>query len=268
MRAYVINLARSPRRRAHIEAELDASGLDYEIVPGVDWRDMDETDLHDPGTVAPAIHAEDWFRPGVAACALSHLNVYRKILADGLEQALVLEDDVTLAADLVSVTDAVAGHLTGAEVALLNYDSDGTYKMSMEGSVPAGSSRVLALPIDVGQSKSGAGYIITREACKRMRDSVLPVRARADDWGVFYREGALDRVRCVFPQPVAKSPDFESTIDYNAPGSVKGRLIGLAMRHNVPVLRQAIAYRRQRIWRNSGFPVLVREPFIEKPSRL
>ncbi len=48
MRAYVVNLARSPERRAHIIAELEKSGIDYEFVDGVDGRDLD---LHDAQTV-------------------------------------------------------------------------------------------------------------------------------------------------------------------------------------------------------------------------
>ena len=40
MRAYVINLARSLDRRAHITAELRKTGLDYEIIAAVDGRDL------------------------------------------------------------------------------------------------------------------------------------------------------------------------------------------------------------------------------------
>ena len=53
--------------------------------------------------IAPSFLAADWFRPGHAACAMSHLSVYRKILASGEDLALVLEDDVTVPADLGSL---------------------------------------------------------------------------------------------------------------------------------------------------------------------
>jgi glycosyl transferase family 25 len=266
MRAYVINLARSPERRAHITAQLEKCGLDYEIVKGVDWRDLGDSALRDPQTVNPSVLGRDWFRPGVLGCALSHLSVYRKILADG--RALVLEDDVTLPTDLGRVAEAVADHMTGAEVGLLNYDSEDTCRVSRTSSVPLPSSRLLALPIDVSQPMSAAAYVITREACKRMSDSVLPVRAKADDWGLFYREEALDRLRCVVPPAVVKNPAFASTIDYNSPGSFKARLLAAAMRYDVPLFRQAVAYRRQRIWRKWNRTEVVDVPFIEKPSRL
>jgi glycosyl transferase family 25 len=200
--AYVINLARSPERRAHITAELDQHGIDYELVTGVDGRDLD---VHDSAIVDPSVLDASWFRPGVAGCAVSHLRVYQEILAAGVDRALVLEDDIIVPADLSRLADMVAGELTGAEVVLLNYDSKVTCKMSREGVTHLPSSRMLVLPIDVSQPESAAAYVITREACERMIKKILPFQARADDWGHFYTEGALDRVRCVMPLTVSKS---------------------------------------------------------------
>ena len=59
---------------------------------------------------------------------------------------------------------------------------------------------------------NAGAYVITGEACKRMNESAPPVRANADDWRFFYKEGILDRVRCVLPLAVVKNPKFESTI--------------------------------------------------------
>ena len=265
MHAYVINLARSPDRRSYITAELAKSRIDYEIITGVDGRDLD---LHEPQTVEPSVLARSWFGAGVAGCALSHLRVYQKVLADGLDFALVLEDDVTLPADLGDLTEALRKHLVGAEVVLLTYDSEGTCEMSLEGSVHLPSSRLLVLPVDVGQPMSTAAYIITREACRRMSESVLPVRAKADDWAFFFKEGMLDRVRCVTPLPVLKNPAFESTMDYYPPKSLKARILRATRRYKLPLVRQAIAYRRRRIWCQMTQVELVDKPFLEKPSRL
>lgn len=266
MHAYVINLTRSPERRAHITGELGKVGLDYEIITGVDGHDLD---LHDPTTVDPSLFVRSSFPAGMAGCALSHLRVYRKMLDDGLDTAMVLEDDVTLPADLNSLADASAGHLAGADLVLLNYDSKDTCRMSREGSVHLPSSRLLVLPIDVRQPASSAAYLITREACRRMAESVLPVRASPDDWWFFYRQGALDRVRCVVPLPVLKSPQFESTIGYYGLGNgLRSRLLKPLMRHKSPLLRQMISRRRQRIHRQWTRSELVDLPFVEKPSRL
>jgi glycosyl transferase, family 25 len=268
VRAYVINLARSPERRAHVSAELEKAGIDYEIVVAVDGRDLDMDDPRTLESIAPSMLHSSWFLPSHVAVAMSHLSVYRKILADGLDQALVLEDDVIVPGDLGRLADAVAEHLTGAEIALLNYGSEETCKMSREGSIKLPSSQMLVLPIDVYQPVSGAAYVITRKACERLDQSVLPVRAKCDNWAHHYTEGALDRVRCVVPLAVHKSPAFGSTIGYYSEESLKGRLVAMVTRYNIRLVQQAIAYRRRRIWRSWEGTEFVDMPFVNKPSRL
>lgn len=266
MHAYIINLARSLDRRAHITAELEKTGIDYEFITAVDGLDLD---LHDEATIGPALLAKNSFPAGAAGCALSHLRAYQKVIADGLDEALILEDDVILPTDLGALADAVSGHLTGAEVALLNYGSVDKCKISLEGSVDLPCSRRLVLPIDVSQLLNAAAYVITREACKRMNERVLPLRANADDWRFLYEEGILDRVRCVLPLPVVKDAKFESTIGFYSLGNgIKARLVGPIARHKIPLLHQAILYRRQRILRRMDRSEIVGTPFIQKPSRL
>jgi glycosyl transferase, family 25 len=266
MRAYVINLARSIDRRRHITAELKKTGVDYEILTAVDGH---EVDLTDRTLIDPALPYVTQFLAGTAGAALSHLSAYRKIMADGLDAALVLEDDVTLPADLISLAEAVARQLTGAEVALLSYGSYGTCKLGREGSESLPSGRLLALPIEIRMVNSGGAYIITREACERMVKSILPVRVNPDDWWYFYREGMLDRVRCVMPLEVHKSHKLASTLgSYSLGKSLSGRMIWPLVRRKIPLLHQLLSYRRQRIYRRWSQPELVEIPFIEKPSRL
>lgn len=249
MRAYVINLERSPERRAHIVAELAKCAVDFEFVKAVDHRDLNLSDPHIAELIAPSFLSRDGFRLGIAAAALSHLGAYRKILADGVDRALVLEDDVNVPEDLAELADAVAEQLSGADVALLNFETEQRCKLSRRGSVGLSSSRQLVLPDNGGVPVSGAAYVITRQACERLAGSALPVRTKPDDWALFSSEGLLDHVRCVVPEPVAKNPDFPSTIDYNSESGLKSWLLGLIERHDVGIARRAVSYRRQRIWR-------------------
>lgn len=274
MRAYVINLARSADRRAHITAELTRTGLDYEFIAAVDGRELE---LDNPALVDPSLPYLDPSLPvvdaglaaGTAGAALSHLRVYSKIIEDGLDAALVLEDDMLLPADVADLAQLIAGQLTGAEVALLSYDSPEPCQMSQQGAVRLGSGRVLALPIDISQPRSAGAYVITREACERMAKSLVPIRVQADTWWFFYREGFLDRVRCVTPQPALKSPEFNSTIgSYSLGSGLRGRLAAVLMRRRIPIVHQALRYRRQRILRQWSRSELVSKPFVEKPSRL
>jgi glycosyl transferase family 25 len=274
VRAYVINLARSRDRRTHITAELKKTDLDYEIVTAVDGRELDLRDsaIIDQSLpfIASALSGLDMgLAAGTAGASLSHLSVYRKIIADGWDEALILEDDVILPADINMLAEAVAAELSGAEVALLSVDSPEPCRMSPKGLTQLPSARLLALPIDVSQPRSAAAYIITREACERIVKCMPPVRVQADAWWLFYREGMLDRVRCVLPMPVLKHAKFASTIgSYSLGVGLRARLVGPLIRRKIPVLHQALTYRRQRIHRQWGRAEFVDVSFIEKPSRL
>jgi glycosyl transferase, family 25 len=264
--AYVVNLARSLDRRAHITKELKRTSLKYELTTAVDGRELDlsDTELIDPSFVERSVFIE-----GSAGCALSHLNIYRKIVEDGLDVALILEDDVILPADLNKLAEEVSGHLSGADVALLSVDCPDPVQLSRQGAVRLSGGRFLALPVDVSQPRSTGAYLITREACERMIKLALPIRANADAWRWFYREGALDRIRCVAPLPILKSANLTSTIGYYSLGSgLRARLVGPLVRGRIPVLHQILSYRRQRILRQWGRMELVDVPFVEMPSRL
>jgi glycosyl transferase, family 25 len=264
--AYVVNLARSPDRRSHITRELRKTSVEYEIVTAVDGRELDMTDttLIDPSYLVTGIFPE-----GSAGCALSHLGIYRKIIEDGLDVALILEDDVVLPEDLNKLSQEVSKHLTGAEAAMLSVDCPDPVQLSHEGAIRLSGGRQLALPIDISQPRSTGAYLITREACERMIGLLLPIRANADAWPFFYREGALDRLRCVAPLPVLKNAELTSTIgSYSLGNGLRSRLAEPLLRYRIPVLHQILSRRRRRIYREWSRMEFVSTPFIEMPSRL
>jgi glycosyl transferase, family 25 len=266
MHAYVINLARSRDRRKYITAHLDKIGIGYELVPAVDGRGLN---LDDSRIFAPAFRANVYNFVGLAGATLSHRAVYRKIIEDGFDTALVLEDDIILPADIEELADAVGKELVGAEIALISIDIRTPFKVSTQSAVALPSSRFLALPIDVGPVASGGAYVITREACQRMLEHNVPLLWQSDAWAHFYSDGALDRVRCVVPLSAHKNPDFSSTIgSYSLGTGVRGRLMAVIMRHRIPILHQVMARRRRAIYRKRNTLVFTDEPFVNKPSRL
>jgi glycosyl transferase family 25 len=249
MHAYVVNMARSADRRSSITAGLERVGQDYEILAAVDGQALDFSDPAISSQLMPGFL--DKFRPGEAGCALSHINIYRKILADGLDRALVLEDDVILPPELPQIAEAAARCLEGAEVALLCFDSNENevVRLSRRDAIDLPAGRQLVSPLEVGQLRSTAGYVIAREACERMIKLGVPIEAKADGWAHFRQIGALDRVRCVVPLGVHKDPGFGSTIGYNADTSLKARVLALINRYDPGPVKSAVAYRRRRIHR-------------------
>lgn len=265
MYAYVINLDRSADRRKHMIAELEKSGLDYEFVSACDGRDLDPNDL---GVITTELFTKSPFPANHGATALSHIRCYERMIAHGRDAALVLEDDVLLPADVNALTDAVAGQLKASEVALLSFTNPEPMKMATEGAVRLPRGRTLVLPIDPWQLASGSAYVITREACERMIKSLVPVRACADEWGYFYREGLLDGVRCVVPATVSGANQFHSMQgSYTLGNGLKSRLLWPLVKLRLPLVQQILFYRRRRIGDRHRRYEMVDMPVKEKPSR-
>lgn len=256
MKAYVINLARSPARRAHMVNQFRRTGMEYEFIAAIDGNELD---LEDSATVSPVslgrgpIQRGDWggdrSRSGVVGCALSHLKAYQKILADGADVALVLEDDVVLPADIQEITAAAAVHMVGADVVLLHYGNvNPTYssglRLSRTTAVQLTSRRILAFPAEIADVSGAGAYLVTSEACEFMTREILPVRVPADDWAFFFAKDALRGVRCVAPVPVEIDPKFRTTIDHIVPWSLQ------TFRHKaadtIPFVRPALTRHRQR----------------------
>jgi glycosyl transferase family 25 len=248
MRSYVINLARSPDRRAYMSSQLKALGCDYEIVEAVDGQGVDTAD---PNLVGPVLVSDGRHLASIAGCALSHLKVYNKIIHDGHEAALVLEDDVVLPSDLGTLTESIGAHLSGAEIVLLGFVSFRSsragkpLRLTRAGAIDLPSSRLLVRPADVDDLDSAFAYVITREACERLSRAVLPVRAVADAWGFYVREGALESVRCLVPIAAVPAAQFRTTIGDYSPKSLQNRLRVIASR--APVIGHALATRRKRM---------------------
>ena len=110
MHVYCINLARRPDRRARAEAEFFRAGLEVEFFDGTDgWRES-PGDLH--------------ITPGEYGCALSHVRVWRDMVARRHRMALVLEDDVELSLNFKNKLNEVLEEATlvpGWDVIFIGY---------------------------------------------------------------------------------------------------------------------------------------------------
>ena len=85
---YVINLDRRPDRWGTLSARCDKLGIRVERVPAIDARTIERS-----GSLTS----------GEAACAMSHCKALRAFLATDRPAAMVLEDDVEMASDMIAL---------------------------------------------------------------------------------------------------------------------------------------------------------------------
>lgn len=107
---------------------------------------------------------------GAIACTLSHVEVWKKILNQNLEFAIVLEDDAILSPSLLTTLEYMKSFLTLSNFDLIRLETSGDKLVSM-------SSPYETLPNDVEICKfyssqlGSAGYIISSSFIKKIIDS-------------------------------------------------------------------------------------------------
>jgi glycosyl transferase family 25 len=92
---FVINLDRNPERLRFMRAQFNALGFDFERLAGVDGRCLT------PGASQAAPYAT--LAPGPIGCFESHRAAWQLVVERDLPCAVVLEDDVGVAADFGSL---------------------------------------------------------------------------------------------------------------------------------------------------------------------
>jgi glycosyl transferase family 25 len=93
----VINLARSPQRLKAIKEQLDAINVSFERVDAIDGKNLSDDEMESvspAGIVSRSYHRQ--LSKAEVACSLSHKKAWQRILDDGIDFAIVLEDDVEL----------------------------------------------------------------------------------------------------------------------------------------------------------------------------
>jgi len=194
MPIYVINLERAAERRRKIGTQLDRLGLSYVLCQAVDGAQLDAQAL---SALCDEATATRDYRPlsrGELGCALSHLAVYRRMLDEGADRALVLEDDAAPGVDVPRVLRELERVLDPASptVVLLSHVDKYTRwgRQSLDGQ--------RHLVRRYGHWWLAHGYIVTRGAAERMLAALQPVWSAADFWAGFERRGIV-RVRAVVP---------------------------------------------------------------------
>ncbi len=208
---FVINMARDVERRRYMTGVLDRLGLRAEFVTAVDGRQLSEAEraLYDRRRALRTYGVE--MMPSEIGCYLSHHRLYERMVRDGIEAALILEDDVRIEPTLPAVVrDLLASPFTAWLVVRLDckrrHVADPAHdklrgRRVAELSGGAGLYRLQTHVLGVG------AYLIRREGAERMiaygRRVFMPIDHTMDR---FWENGIVPYV--VRPFPVSQGDDF------------------------------------------------------------
>jgi len=103
---FVISLPSAIDRRKAIEKQLTSMGVKYEIVPGIFGNDERVIKRYDD-KLSIAERGKS-LTIGERGCALAHISVYERIIRERIPLALIMEDDMVLPADFMTLVEIEA----------------------------------------------------------------------------------------------------------------------------------------------------------------
>lgn len=203
MRTFVISLERAQRRREHMAGQLGRLQMDFEMFDAVDGSALSEEQVR-------AVYDEERARQtfwgllnrGEIGCALSHIGVWKRIVAERIPHALVLEDDALLEAATPQILEALPPLMHPDDVVVLVKTNENTFFFRQE-QLPAGRRLVY-----VNQPLyTATGYVLGPGAAERLIAHALPLRAPIDFWYHDVGFKGVAPIRAVVPELISQLSD-------------------------------------------------------------
>ncbi|MFT8891354.1 MAG: glycosyltransferase family 25 protein [Acetobacter papayae] len=238
LRSFVINLEHDHTRRAHMQAQLEALGMQAEFVPAVNGRALCAADyaLYDRQK-ALRIYGVEMMDTEIG-CYLSHYRLYERMVREAIPVALIMEDDIEISPAFPAIINELIADPAPPWLAVRFESLRGRVreakrtKFKGECVKPLHNAGLYRLHTHV----LGFGaYLIRREGAEHMlrygQRIFMPIDQTMDR---YWENGITPYI--VRPLPVHQRQDFESRIGARPPS-----------RHVGQPLRVQIARRAQRL---------------------
>jgi glycosyl transferase family 25 len=204
MKVYVINLKKNVERMCRIRNRLDQLGVDFIRVEAVYGKEMSCEEKR------RSVSKFKWWcvqgtlpRDGEIGCALSHIDVYRRLIASEDECCCVLEDDDT-------ILDGFKEQLQRIETWIDINKSQVVLMTNYTKEKDPGCWSVVRTKGDT----SSEAYVITRKAALKILEKGYPVCMPSDGWRFWSRRGVIDLYHA-FPTMIPSTwqlPGYKSDV--------------------------------------------------------
>ena len=178
-KVYVINLKRRKDRKDKLIK--DYPEINFTFIEAIDGKEITKEQLIESGLLNPSFYdPTGMVTMGIFACALSHKKAWDQALADGVENALFLEDDINFKTPFVedkSFTPLYQDILSD----LKQFDWDLVqFGKKSEAQFGIFAGKYWVVPRYKSNFNGAHTYAATREMIQTLSDNCLPVKYAAD----------------------------------------------------------------------------------------
>ncbi len=219
MQVYVISLKDSVDRQKSITAQCEKLDINPIFIEAVNGKNLSKSEISQycNQEKAKQLFGRELLL-GEIGCALSHLNIYQKMLDDNISCAVIFEDDAIIKSNFANSIELILNRNLDWDLILLGHNKG--FKLSSEISSIKSNWGVKKLDkkTSIGRIVRGGlgcyGYMINQEGAKKLlsyveeNSIVYPIDKMTSNYDVVNFYG-------VFPTVVSIESNFESSIDNN-----------------------------------------------------
>lgn len=176
---YVINLKRRKDRKDKLIN--DYPEINFTFIEAIDGRDITKEQLIESGQLNSSFYdPSGMVTMGIFACALSHKKAWDQALADGVENALFLEDDINFKVPFVEnksftpLYQDILSDLKQFDWDLVQFGKKSTYQYGLT------IGKYFVIPRYKSNFNGAHTYGATKEMIQSLSDNCLPVKYAAD----------------------------------------------------------------------------------------
>lgn len=204
---FVISALKATERRASISKQLDELGLAFEFVDAF-YLNAEEAQTHLNTAPSSQVSITKPLAIGEVGCSLSHIEAYKRMLANDLPYALIIEDDAIIDNKLLELINNLKNIAFDVVIAGRSKLSAADYQYSSL-YFPVTrhhkfESLVVGYPIKL-RKYGTVGYFISHSAAKQMIELNFPINTVADDWPYFGKTIDIKEAR-----PLVIYEDYQS----------------------------------------------------------
>ncbi|MEO9473975.1 MAG: glycosyltransferase family 25 protein [Cyclobacteriaceae bacterium] len=246
---FVISLKDSEKRRRSIATSLNKIGVNFEFFDAVYGAGLEPQEIENLCDSEALRKNPRWLNRGAIGCSLSHYYLYKKIVDENIDGAIILEDDMMLDHRFLEVLGFLEKrNCKDNEVVMLYYRSFSKLQFKRLNDIGKTGLHIAQPLTDSDIPITTGGYYVTSAACKSLATFILPVRVTADSWNYFLKEGALESIKVVYPR-ILSDGSFKSVIDYNQAykNGFIANLSRLLNSRNIPLISYILKSRRKKL---------------------